>query len=339
MHRFLEQCGTRILAPDGRELAPDDWATLRTLRTGENVRHFQEVIRQANGSALPVLYNAVAVDLHSLGLADPAEPRSEQPGPAALLVLQDVTALKEAERLKDEFIGIAAHELRNPMAALRGFAEMLHVQTNRGNGAPLSDWQQEAVEAIDQATARLVDLTDDLLDVTRLQGGRLELRCEPTDLVALVRRVAGRVRVTAPGRSIALSADAEYVVAALDMPRIEQVVTNLLNNAIKYSPLGGQVRVAVLENAEAGVACLTVQDEGIGIPVEQQARIFGRFVRADNAKREGISGTGLGLYLCRELVERHGGRIWFASEEGKGSTFFVELPLAREAANEPERPR
>lgn len=338
MREFLEQRGTRILAADGRELPPDDWATLRTLRTGENVRHYQEVIRQANGSALPVLYNAVTVDLHSIGLADAGELRSGRAEPAVLLVLQDVTALKEAERLKDEFIGIAAHELRNPMAVLRGYAEMLLVQTRRGNGAALSDWQQEAVEAIDQATTRLVDLTDDLLDVTRLQGGRLELRHEPADLVALVRRVVARVRVTAPGRSIAVVTAADYVVAEVDVPRIEQVVTNLINNAIKYSPDGGEVRVTVEEHAADGMACLTVRDEGMGIPAEQQGRIFGRFVRADNAKRGGISGTGLGLYLCRELVERHGGRIWFDSEEGKGSTFFVELPLAHEEAREPELP-
>jgi signal transduction histidine kinase/GAF domain-containing protein len=339
MRQFLDQCGTRILAPDGRELAPDDWATLRTLRTGEDVRHFQEVIRQANGLALPILYNAVAVDSGSLGLAHPDEHLSGQPEPAALLVLQDVTALKEAERLKDEFIGIAAHELRNPMAALRGYADMLAAQTARRNGAHLDDWQQEAVEAIDQATTRLVDLTDDLLDVTRLQGGRLELRIVPADLVALVRRVVARVQVTAPGRSITVTAASEYVVAALDVARIEQVVTNLINNALKYSPSGGAVRVTVTEDATAGVACLTVQDNGIGIPAEQQAQVFGRFVRADNAKHAGISGTGLGLYLCRELVERHRGRIWFDSAEGKGSTFFVELPLARDEAIEPRPPR
>jgi signal transduction histidine kinase/GAF domain-containing protein len=330
MRRFLTHCGSRILAPDGRELAPDDWATLRTLRTGENVRHFQEVIRRPNGVVLPILYNAVAVDLRGLGLADPAEQQSGQPEPTALLVLQDVTPLKEAERLKDAFIGIAAHELRNPMAALRGYAEMLLVQTSRGKGAALSDWQQEAVEAIDQATTRLVDLTDDLLDVTRLQGGRLELRIEPADLIALVRRVTARAGMTAPERSIELTAGAEHVVAAIDVARIEQVVTNLINNALKYSPAGGAVRVTVTEEAATGVACLTVRDDGIGIPAEQQAHIFGRFVRADNAKREGISGTGLGLYLCRELVERHGGRIWFESEEGKGSTFFVQLPTFRQ---------
>jgi signal transduction histidine kinase len=334
MLAFLRESGTRILAPDGRALPPDAIATLRALRAAADVRHFEEVIRQHDGTSLPILANAVVVDAPSLGLTEP----DGEAEPAALLVLQDVTALKEAERLKDEFIGIAAHELRTPMAALRGFAEMLVVQTARGNGAPLTDWQQEAVESIDQATTRLVDLTDDLLDVTRLQGGRLEMRIEPADLVALVRRVTARARVTAPERAIEVTADVEHVVVAMDTARIEQVVTNLLNNAIKYSPSGGAVRVSVSANAETGVACLTVRDEGIGIPAAQQAHVFSRFVRAENAKREGISGTGLGLYLCRELVERHGGRIWFDSQEGHGSAFFVELPLVRDDAGEPEAP-
>jgi signal transduction histidine kinase/GAF domain-containing protein len=334
MRAFLQESGTRILAPDGRQLAPDETATLRALRTAADVRHFEEVIRQHDGTALPILANAVVVDAASLGLTEP----DGEAEPAALLVLQDVTALKEAEQLKDEFIGIAAHELRTPMAALRGFAEMLVVQTARGNGAPLADWQQEAVAAIDQATTRLVDLTDDLLDVTRLQGGRLELRIEPADLVALVRRVVARTRVTAPERAIEVTAGAEHVVVAMDTTRIEQVVANLLSNAIKYSPSGGAVRVAVTEHAETGTACLAVRDEGIGIPAAQQAHLFSRFVRAENAKHEGISGTGLGLYLCRELVERHGGRIWFDSQEGQGSTFSVELPLARTDEVELEPP-
>jgi signal transduction histidine kinase len=330
MLAFLDESNTRIFAPDGRQLAPDELATLRALRTGEAVHHYQEVIRQPNGASLPILFNAVCVDTRSLGLAEPGDSQHGRQEPVALLVLQDVTALKETERLKDEFIGIAAHELRNPMAALRGYAEMLVVQTARGNGAKLVDWQREAVDAIDQATSRLVDLTDDLLDVTRLQGGRLELRIEPADLVALVRRVAARVRVTAPDRTIEEVADQEHVVVAIDVPRIEQVVANLINNAVKYSPGGGKVRVTVEEQAGTGVACLAVADEGIGIPAEQQGGIFGRFVRADNAKRVGIGGTGLGLYLCRELVERHGGRIWFESKEGKGSTFTVELPSVRD---------
>jgi signal transduction histidine kinase len=109
---------------------------------------------------------------------------------------------------------------------------------------------------------------------------------------------------------------------------MEQVLTNLIGNAIKYSPLGGAITITIKEDATGHTLQISVQDRGIGIPSHQQAQIFGRFIRADNAIAWGISGTGLGLYLCRELVEQQGGRLWFASEEGKGSTFFVTLPLA-----------
>lgn len=341
MEAFLRTSGIRIYGPDGREMRVSELATMRAVGSGTDVRHHQEVIRQANGTSLPILLNAVALDPRALHLdvsaltgtqatGDAEADRRNAANPVALVVLQDVTALKEAERLKDDFIGVAAHELRTPLAALKGFAEMLTAQTARGKGQPLDAWQQEALEAIDQATVRLVDLIDDLLDVTRLQGGRLELHPEPHDLVALVRRVVRRLAVTADHAHIAVVAGADHVVACIDPPRVEQVVSNLISNAIKYSPDGGTIAIEIQQDDTEGMAVIAIQDHGIGIPTTQQAHIFGRFVRADNARDRGIAGTGLGLYLCRELVERHGGRIWFTSAEGAGTTFFVALPLNRE---------
>jgi len=332
MEAFLAASGTCIFREDGRPLPSDEFATLRVLRTGASIRHHQEVIRHQDGTTLPVLVNAVAIDPQvlnwsSVDAADSCERAAE---PAALVVHQDVTPLKETERLKDEFIAIAAHELRTPMAALKGFAEMLIVQTARGKGPPLADWQQEAIADIDRATIRLVELTDDLLDVTRLQAGRLELHPEPVDLVALVKRVAARLQVTAERHQIRIHARCAHVIANIDPRRSEQVVGNLLSNAIKYSPDGGAIDVTITVDREPGMAMLRVRDYGIGIPAHQQAQVFSRFVRADNAQDRGIKGTGLGLYLSRELVERQGGRIWFKSIEGQGSTFFVALPLASE---------
>ncbi len=339
MQDFLMACGTRIIRVDGQPLLPDEYATLRAVRMDAAVHQHQEIIRHQDGTTLPVLVNAVGLDPLVLDWSRTDESSTAgAPEPVALVVHQDVTALKAAERLKDEFIGIAAHELRNPLAALKGFAEMLAIQTARGKGPELADWQLEAVEAIDQAATRLAELTDDLLDVTRLQAGRMELRIEPNDIAALARRVATRAQVTAPNHVIAIHTEAEHIIVCIDVRRMEQVLTNLLNNAIKYSPEGGEVLLTIRRDQADGVAEISVQDHGIGIPAAQQARIFGRFVRADNANERGIKGTGLGLYLTRELVERHGGQVWFESEEDQGSTFFVTLPLGQHETAPAENP-
>jgi signal transduction histidine kinase len=330
MSEFLAANGLRVFHSDGRPLAQADFATLRAVQSGESVRHHQEIIVHRDGTTLPVLVNAVTLDPLVLGWTSSNQATSSlrKPEPAAIIVQQDVTALKEAERLKDEFIGIAAHELRSPLAVVKGFAQMLKVQTMRGKGPELADWQMEAIQDIDQATSRLVELTEDLLDVTRLQAGRLELNFEPTDMVALVQRIVKRFQVTTERHRISVNATPEYIVAPVDSRRIEQVVSNLISNAIKYSPDGGDVEITVCEDEKTNAALLRVHDHGIGIPAHQKGRIFSRFMRADNAHAHNIGGTGLGLYLCRELVERHDGRIWFESVEGQGSTFYVSLPLA-----------
>ena len=329
---FFKENGIRIFGVDGQLLAPEQLATLRAVQHGERVGQQQEIIRHPDGTTLPTLVSAVALDGHQLGVPpwDGTFHFTDGPEPAALVVHQDVTALKEAEYLKDEFISIAAHELRTPVAVLKGFAQTLLLQTRRGKGAALAEWQLEALEEIDQATRRLVELSEDLLDVTRLQAGRLTLHREPTDLVTLVQRVVTRLRMTAERHLLSIDTTRAHLVLSLDSQRIEQVLSNLIGNAIKYSPDEGAIEIMLREEGEAKRVVLSVRDHGIGIPTQQQASIFGRFMRADNARAYGIGGTGLGLYLSRELVELHGGRIWFESTEGQGSTFFLALPIGSE---------
>lgn len=329
MKEFLEKNNIRVFGNDGLTLPFELLATMRAVQRGETIRQHQEVIRHADGTSLPVLVNAVALDARILHLpADMLHSTSERSEePAAIVLHQDVTALKEAERLKDEFIGIAAHELRTPLAVLKGYAQMLLLQSKKGKGQKLDEWQSEALQNIDQATMRLTELTEDLLDVTRLQAGRLALHIAPTDLVALTSRVIKRLRLISEKHMLNFHAGVEHLVVDIDPQRMEQVLGNLLSNAIKYSPEGGEIDVLVQAQHEGNMALLSVQDHGIGIPQSQQTQIFGRFVRADNARDQGIGGTGLGLYLCRELIERQCGRIWFDSVEGRGSTFYVLLPL------------
>ena len=163
--------------------------------------------------------------------------------------------------------------------------------------------------------------------MTRLQAGRLILSREPTDLVALTRRMVTQRQMTTKQHIFSLNTGHSSLMIEVDRARIEQVLTNLLSNAVKYSPQGGSIELSLREEAEPHEALLSIRDQGIGIPVGQHARIFGRFMRAENARTSEITGTGLGLYLSRELVERHGGRLWFESAEGKGSTFFMTLPM------------
>lgn len=329
MQAFLEAQGIRVVDAQGHQLPPDTWVTLRAVRQGAVARSYQEHIVQPGGLHLPVLVYALPVTPHAAWQDDGTVLDTSEP--FALVLYQDVTSLKEVERLKDEFIGIAAHELRAPLAVLKSAASMLCVQTTRGNGPPLADWQLETLQDIEQATDRLSNLTEDLLDVTRLQAGKLALHPYATDIVSLVRRVVATLQQTTTRHHLVLSSALEERKIMVDRERIEQVLVNLIGNAIKYSPEGGEIAIRVWEDVSEGVG-ISVQDEGIGIPVYQQGQIFGRFVRADNAHALSIHGTGLGLYLCRELVEQHGGRIWFQSVEGKGSTFFLTLPQQRPEA-------
>lgn len=332
---FLEHNGITVFTPQGRPLALEEFATLRALRKGEPVLQHQETIRRPDGSQMAVLVNAIPLGTTEqwAGLQQEGEAREgtstlTAPEAVALVAYQDVSSLKEAEYLKDEFIALAAHELRNPLGALKGFADTLLYQTARQRGPELAPWQQESLQEIEQASTRLEKLTEDLLDVTRVQAGRLHLSCKPTDMLEVSRHMLAQARMTTQQHRFSLQTTLSSLVVSVDRTRIEQVLANLLSNAVKYSPQGGPIELAVGMESDPAVAVLSVRDWGIGIPKRFQARIFGRFVRAENARELEIAGTGLGLSLSRELVLLHGGSLWFESVEGEGSTFFLSLPLS-----------
>jgi signal transduction histidine kinase len=294
------------------------------------MRQHRELVRRPDGTHLPILLSAVAIKVELLG-DDPADESDR----AALVLIQDISELEGLERLKDQFITIAAHELRTPLTAIMGFSSMLTVQTGLGRGPELADWQQEAIGEIEEASGRMNALVKDLLDVTRIQAGRLELDPVPLDLVATVRRAVARFQLSTQHHTLSANLPDELVMVKADGPRLEQVLGNLIGNAIKYSPQGGPISVTVQVDQEARLAELRIQDAGIGIPADQQPLLFGRFVRARNVHDHHITGSGLGLYVCRELIERHGGHIWFESTEGVGTTFFITLPLAVPQADTP----
>ncbi len=235
-------------------------------------------------------------------------------------------AAEGAVRARDTFLAIAAHELRTPLTALKGTTQLLVRQRSRGTLDP--DRLGRGLDTLDRAADRLVTLTDDLLDVAQLNAGRLSLNPRQTDLAALVAEAVAQARDRSDdGHYLTLAVPPTLPTIWLDATRIEQVLTNLLDNALKYSPAGGTVAVTVAADG-AGVA-IAVRDRGIGLPTAALELIFAPFGRASNAESSTLPGLGLGLAISRTIVERHGGWIVAASEgEGHGTTITCWLPLA-----------
>ena len=231
---------------------------------------------------------------------------------------------QEAVRARDEFLSIAAHELRTPVTSVKGYAQML--QRAQARDSLGSDRAAQFLRAIDESSDRLRILADDLLDVSRLRLGQLPLRPQPLDLAALARLVVDRYQAQIGDRHrLTIAAPAAVAPVLADPDRTEQILTNLLDNAAKYSPDGGTIAVTV-EPGDGGVL-LTVRDEGIGLPAGELESIFEPFQRAANAAHANLPGMGLGLYICRSIAERHGGRIWAESGgEGRGTTMRLWLP-------------
>lgn len=236
---------------------------------------------------------------------------------------RDLTDERRVEQLKSDFVATVSHELRTPLAAIYGAALTL-----RRDDVRLEDSQRRGLlDVVASEADRLARIVNDILWASRLDSGQMGIAIESCDAAALAKQVVEALRSHAPERIelVVEAADGVPPVAA-DPDKLRQVLTNLVDNAVKYSPDGGRVRVAVLPHD--GRVRFRVQDEGLGIPPAEQGRIFEKFFRLDPNLTRGVGGTGLGLYICRELVNRMHGRIWIASDGNRGSTFTVELPSA-----------
>jgi CheY-like chemotaxis protein len=236
-------------------------------------------------------------------------------------------AAESANRAKDEFLSVLSHELRTPLTPILGFTEML-----RRRKEVKREMLDHALEAIDRSARVQARLVGDLLDVSRIVSGKLQIERQPVDLRQVIRAATDAVRAEAEARSIALVSDLDPAAAAVtgDPDRLQQVVWNLLSNAVKFTPQGGRVEERLAR--DGGQAVITVTDTGQGIPPEFLPHVFERFRQADGSSTRAHGGLGLGLAIVRHLVELHGGRVTAASEgAGKGATFTVHLPLASPA--------
>jgi signal transduction histidine kinase len=225
--------------------------------------------------------------------------------------------LRESERMKTELVSIVSHELRTPLASVLGFTSLLLKRDFE------PDARRHYLGIIDAQARRLAALLEDLLDVQRIEHEGVELATERVDLATLLDQQAQLYAAQSPKHRLEVALEERPLTVRGDPGRLAQVVGNLLSNAIKYSPEGGTVALAAKRSGD-GVRVI-VRDEGLGIPTDQQSRIFTKFFRGD-AGATGITGTGLGLAVSREIVEAHGGRIGFDSHPGAGSTFWLELP-------------
>lgn len=302
--------------PDGMPFLAQEQPMQRSLQAGEVIRGQNALIRPAGSERLvPVLASSAPLYDAEGGIA------------GAVLVLQDITPLRDLERAREMFLSAAAHDLKNPLAIIRAHAQLAQRRLTRlatPETAPVLGY----LTRLQGGTDAMLDLINELLDVTHQQmGGGLDLHRTQADLVTLVRDGV-ESQSAGSGRTIHLELMAPRLNALVDADRVARVLSNLLANALKYSPAGSDVwvRLGREEGAGGPEAVLTVRDEGMGIPAADLPHIFEHFRRGSNVTGR-IEGTGIGLASVRGIVEQHGGTIAVQSTEGLGSTFTVRLPL------------
>jgi two-component system phosphate regulon sensor histidine kinase PhoR len=239
-------------------------------------------------------------------------------GHGRIFTLRDVTRESEAERMRTALVSTVSHELRSPLTAIKGYVDSLL------DGGPWDEaTEREFLDIIAASAEKLAVLVDNLLDAAKLEAGVLRMEMEPVRVERIAQQVLDHRRRLAPSHELRLEVDDNLPLAEADPIRLEQILVNLVDNAIKYSPAGGPVTVRITGGDSITVR---VSDQGVGIAQEDADRLFERFFRVDNGLARSTKGVGLGLYICKSLIEGHGGRIWVESAPGRGSTFAFTLP-------------
>ncbi len=307
------------------DIAPEHHPIAEALATGETVAGVELSVYQPGGDPLPVIGSAAPL-LADDGTID-----------AIVGVFQDVRPLKEAERMRDEFISVVSHELRSPLTPIRAFAQIVARDlTNEGGHDQHVQW----LETLQRHADRMTRLVDDLLDVSRLRAGRLTIQRDRHDIVKIARRVVESANTSDSEHRITLASAWESYASEVDEDRIHQIVDNLVGNAIKYTD-GGTVTVSVGPSSRPHWALqIAVSDQGSGIPAAERDQLFDPFYRRREASEGAKPGLGLGLFICAELATAHGGTIEIEDSPGGGTTFVVLLEpvTADQSTNRSNRP-
>ncbi len=293
--------------PDGTRVPNDDVPFVRSLRRGEVVSRSEVQIDRPDGQRITVLVNSVP-------LYGPDERIT-----GSITVFQDITQIKDAEQLKDDFLSLVSHELRTPLTTIQGGALLLQ-----------RDWEEldhqtrhEFLADIASESRRLGSLIENMVQLANIRAGRMRMETEPVHIRRLIEGAVTAVRQFAQEREVTLDV-APMLLAEADPDRIDQVVRNLLHNAIKYSPVDRPIEVTA--ELRDGMALLGVRDYGPGIDTDDVPRLFDRFSRTGSAIASGAPGMGLGLYLSRHVIEAHGGTIWIERPDGGGTRLCFTVP-------------
>jgi PAS domain S-box-containing protein len=292
---------------DGALLTDTQIPLLRSLRQGEEISQAELVVERPDGTAVTLLANSAPL-------------RDEQGHiTGAIAVFQDITQIKDAEQLKDDFLSLVSHELRTPLTTIQAGATMLVRDADRID----ADLQHEILEDISMQGYRLGVLVENMVQLAHIRAGRRVMEREPVHVESLVRRAISSVRQLTGDREVTVRA-APQLVAEVNADRIEQVITNMLHNAIKYSSPATPIEVDAARRESDIVIC--VRDYGSGIDAADSPFVFDRFRRGASAEASATPGMGLGLYLSRHVVEAHGGTIWVDQPEGAGTRICFSVP-------------
>jgi two-component system sensor histidine kinase KdpD len=238
------------------------------------------------------------------------------------ILIRDITREKELDEMKSQLLSTVSHELRTPLASIKGFATTLLRDDVEWDDAS----RREFLAIIDQESDRLAELIGNLLDMSRIEAGTLRIETEPTDLRPIIEGTAAEFQMLTRAHHIEADLPSALPAIVADPRRARQVLRNLVENAIKYSPGGGPITITA--RVKTGVVQISVADHGIGIDEQHMEHIFDRFYQVDSASTRKVGGSGLGLSICKAIVEAHHGRLWAESQPGAGSTFHFTLPLA-----------
>ncbi len=293
--------------PDGTYYPKNDCPIMSSVKSLQSIKDMEDTFVRKDGTFFPI----------SISIA----PLQNDGSPSGAVVeIQDITKRKELEQQKDDFIGVASHELKTPVTSMKTYTQVLKRQFEKEGNLKAA----ENMAKIDSQINKLMILISDLLDVTRSQTGNLNLNPEKFDIDDLVSEIVSSVQLTAQKHKIKIIGKASVTTVA-DRDRTGQVLINFLANAIKYSPQSTKIIVRVQSSDNEII--VSVQDFGIGIPKDKLTQIFDRFMRVSGPHMDTFAGLGLGLYISSQIITRQGGKIWVESKLKKGSTFYFSLPI------------